>query len=192
MNPDRYKPYVSRKKKNRGMIKVFLVVAASITLFVSANIVWAGTITPTVSVSGAVSAVCKAGTTGSLAFSIDPSLAGPISATVTDATVFCSNGTPFTVTAVSTNKGGSAASCAGAGITGTLKDASNNLMDYTFTCNVYTSGGVPSGTNGGTGQGHGSGKDVRLGMGGSIAATSYQNAPASATYADTITLTITY
>ncbi len=169
-----------------------LSAVTTIILLASANIAWAGTITPTVSVSGAVNAVCKAGTTGSLAFTIDPSLAGPISATVTDATVFCSNGTPFTITAVSTNKGGSAASCAGAGITGTLKDASNNLMDYTFTCSVYTGAGSPSGTNAGTGQGHGSGKDVRLGMGGSIAAANYQNAPVSATYADTITLTITY
>ena len=152
----------------------------------------AAQIQPQVTVSGALNAACKAGTVGSLAFGIDPSLAGPISATVTDATVFCSNGTPFTVTALSTNKGGSAASCAGAGITGTLKDASNNLMDFTFICSVYTVGGIPSGTNAGTGKGHGSGMDVRLGMGGSIAATSYQNAPVSATYSDTITLTITY
>lgn len=148
----------------------------------------AGTITPTVSVTGAVSGVCKAGTAGTLSFAIDPSLGGPIAATRTDATVFCTNGTPFTVTAVSANKGGAPANCAssGGGITGTLKDGSNT-MDYTFTCGV-------NGTNGntGAGQGLGPGKDISLGIGGSIAATSYQNSLVSASYADTITLTITY
>jgi spore coat protein U-like protein len=151
--------------------------------------VFAGTISPTVGVTGTLNGVCKAGTTGSLAFTIDPSLAGPLAATKTDATVFCSNGTAFTVTAASLNKGGAAATCAssGSGITGTLKDASNNLMDYSFKCGVNGTTG-----NTGTGQGHGSGKDLTLGIAGSIAAASYQNAPVSATYADTVTLTITY
>lgn len=192
MNLNLYTLCVSKKNCNCGLGRLLSAATATIILLASTSIVWAATITPTVGVTGTVSAICKAGTTGSLTFTIDPSLAGPISATVTDATVFCSNGTPFSVTAVSTNKGGSAISCVSPGITGTLKDASNNLMDYTFMCSVYTSGGVPSGTNGGTGQGHGSGKDVRLGLGGTIAATSYQNAPVSTTYGDTITLTITY
>jgi len=171
---------------NKNRIIQWLVALALTSM---AGSVFAGTISPTVNVTGTLSGVCKAGTAGSLAFTIDPSLAGPIAATKTDATVFCSNGMPFTVTAESTNKGGGAASCAssGSGITGTLKDASNNLMDYTFKCGI-------NGTadNTGTGQGHGSGKDVTLGIAGSIAATSYQNAPVSATYADTVTLTITY
>ncbi|MGV8056527.1 MAG: spore coat protein U domain-containing protein [Smithellaceae bacterium] len=150
----------------------------------------AGSIAPSVTVAGAVSAACKAGTTGSLAFSIDPSAVGPISATTTDTTVFCSKGTNFTVTASSANKGGSAASCAGAGITGQLKDGANT-MNYIFSCNVYNSGS-PSGTNAGTGQGFGAGNDLRLGLGGSITASSYQNAPVSSSYTDTISLTIAY
>jgi hypothetical protein len=150
--------------------------------------VFAGTISPTVSVTATLSGVCKTGTAGSLAFTIDLSLAGPTAATKTDATVFCSNGTAFTVTAASINKGGAAASCAssGSGITGTLKDASNNLMDYTFKCGVNGTAG-----NAGTGQGHGSGKDVTLGIECWIAAASYQNATVSTTYVDTVTLTIT-
>jgi len=147
-----------------------------------------GTISPTVSVTGSITGICKAGTTGTLSFTIDPSLAGPIMATRTDATVFCSNGTPFTITAASLNQGGVAASCASSsgGITGTLKNGSNT-MAYTFACGV-------NGTNGntGTGQGFGAGKDVGIGITGSITAASYQNAPVSASYADTITLTVTY
>jgi hypothetical protein len=150
--------------------------------------VLAGSIAPTVGVTGTLSGVCKMGTNGNMAFTIDPSLAGPILATVTDATVFCSKNAPFTVTAVSLNKGGVDASCAssGGGITGTLKDGANT-MDYTFTC------GIDGGTsNAGIGKGFGAPHDVTLGIAGSIAATSYQTAVASTLYADTITLTISY
>lgn len=143
---------------------------------------------PTVPVTASVTAHCKAGIAGSVHFDIDPSLAGPITAApVTDATVFCSKGAAFTVTATSLNKPAAAASCAGAGITGTV---TNGLfpMDYTFTCSV--AGG---GTNAGTGNGFGAGTDIALGIAGSIPATSYQNAPiGNNTYTDTITLTITY
>jgi len=157
---------------------------------VMAGSIIAATVTPapTVPVTGAVSGVCKAGVAGSVSFTIDPSLAGPIAATVTDATLFCSNGTPFNVTAASLNQGGPAASCAssGAGVTGTLKDGVNT-MNYTFKCGVNGTA-----NNTGTGKGHGAGKDVTLGMSGSISAASYQDAVVSASYADTITLTITY
>jgi len=163
--------------------------AAVLTVLLSmAGISIGGTISPTVSITGSVVGMCKAGTAGTLSFTIDPSVAGPITATRTDATVFCSNGSPFTITAASLNKGGAAANCAGSagGITGTLKDGANT-MNYTFTCGVNGTTG-----NTGTGQGFGSGKDVSIGIGGSITAASYQNAPVSSSYADTVTLTITY
>jgi len=180
---------MSPENRYRGLrTKYTEFLAGFIVVFAIANSVSAAQMQPTVTVSGTVSGVCRAGTTGSLSFTIDPSLAGPISATATDATVFCSNGTPFTVTAASLNKGGAASDCSssGSGITGTLKDGAN-VMDYTFTCAVD---GTTS--NLGTGKGHGSGKDVALGIAGSIAATSYTDAPVSSGYADTITLTITY
>jgi hypothetical protein len=60
-------------------------------------------------------------------------------------------------------------------------------MDYTFTCGVDGTAG-----NTGTGQGHGAGRDISLGIAASIGAASYQNAPVSAGYSDTVTLTITY
>ena len=182
-----------KNMEDKKMKKLLLAVGtATFLMSVLAGSVFAGSITPTVAVSGTVIGTCKAGTTGSLSFSIDPSLAGPIAATVTDATVFCSKGDAFTVTAVSANYGGSPATCAGGGITGTLKDSSADTMNYTFTCSVYNSGGTPSSTNGGTGKGFGTGNDVRLGLGGSILAAAYQNAPVGTTYADTITLTIAY
>jgi spore coat protein U-like protein len=172
------------------MKKVIIEAAAGVTLIVmvAASGAYAGQIQPAVTVSGVLNGVCRAGTSGAVTFTIDPSLAGPIPAAATNATVFCTKGTPFTVTAASANKGGSAASCAssGGGITGTLKDGAN-LMDYTFTCGVDGTAG-----NTGTGKGHGSGMDVNLGIAASITAASYQNAAVSSSYADTLTLTITY
>ncbi len=166
------------KKALLGAVAAVTIVMAAVGGAYAANLIG-----PTVTVNGTVSGLCKAGAAGVMSFSIpDPSAAGPITATVTtDATVFCTNKTPFTVTASSLNKALPAASCAGGGITGTLKDAGNNTMDYTFTC-----GGA------GTGQGFGGGKDQALGIGGSISSTAYSNATASATYLDTVTLTITY
>ena len=172
-------------KKYKYSVMAWFVISALASM---AGSVLAGSISPTVGVTGTLNGVCKAGATGTMAFTIDPSLAGPILATVTDATVFCTNTAPFTVTAASLNKGGAAASCAssGGGITGTLKTGANT-MDYTFTC------GVNAGTgNTGTGQGFGAAKFVTLGIAGSIAAASYQNAAVSALYTDTITLTISY
>jgi spore coat protein U-like protein len=168
---------MKRFKKLFVLVSVITVVV----IYMAGSALAAGTISPTVAVTGTLNAKCTAGTTGAMAFTIDPSLAGPIAATVTDATVFCSKNAPFTVTAESLNKGGVAASCAGAGITGTLKDGANT-MDYTFIC----------GTGSGTGQGFGVGKDQALGITGSIASASYQDAAVSALYADTVTLTITY
>jgi hypothetical protein len=57
----------------------------------------------------------------------------------------------------------------------------------TFKCGV---GGTTGNT--GVGGGFGSAKFVALGISGSITAASYQDVPASALYADTVTLTIAY
>jgi spore coat protein U-like protein len=143
----------------------------------------AGSIAPTVSVTGTVSGLCKVNAAGVMSFTIsDPSVAGPIAATVsTDASIYCTKNSPYTVTAVSTNAGGSAAACSGAGITGTLKDSSSDTMSYTFTCGANS-----------TGSGFGSGNSKALGIGGSIASAAYINAPVSSSYADTITITVSY
>jgi spore coat protein U-like protein len=160
-------------------MRVLAAIAISVAMVGGA---YAADIKPMVSVTGSVGGLCKAGTAGVMSFSIpDPSVPGPITATVTDATVFCTKDTPFTVTAASLNNGAPEASCAAGGITGTLIDGINT-MDYTFTC----------GSAAGTGQGFGGGNDQSLGLAGSIASSAYANAPARALYADTVTLTITY
>lgn len=176
----------SRKyQKEVVMKKAMLVAAAAVimVLFVVGG-AYAGTINPTVAVNGSVSGLCKAGTAGILTFAItDPSFAGGYTASVTDATVLCTKNTTFTVTAQSLNNPAAPATCGGAGITGALKESvSGYLMNYTFTC------GNPSGT----GAGFGAGTAQNLNLAGSIAQAAYQNAPVSATYGDTVTLTITY
>lgn len=165
-------------------MKRYMIVLAAIAIFVAmVGGAYAGQIQPTVDVKGTVNGTCKAGTAGALMFTIDPSSTGSIAASVTtNATVFCTKNMLFTVTALSANKGGTAASCASpGGITGTLVDGSNR-MDYTFTC----------GTAGGTGQGFAAGNDQSLNIDGSIAQAAYQSAAASTLYADTVTLTIAY
>jgi spore coat protein U-like protein len=162
------------------MKRVMLSTAIVMIAIAMGGSVFAGTLSPTVSVSGTVLEVCTGGTGGVLAFgNIDPSAAGPLSATPTEAYVKCTYGTDFSVAAASTNKGDPAASCAGAGITGRLKDAGTNTMDYAFTC-----------TGSGTGDGF-LGSGVALGLGASIASAEYGDAPAGS-YSDNVTLTITY
>ena len=161
-----------------------LLVAMMIVMTVVGG-AFAASTSESVTVNGSVSGLCKPGTSGVMSFSIpDPSAPGPIAATITtDASVFCSNGAPFTVQAASTNFGAPAATCASlsGGITGQLKDGANT-MNYTFTC----------GTAGGTGAGFAGGNDQKLTIAGSIAQAAYINAPVSALYADTILLTISY
>lgn len=166
------------------MKKLSVVVAVAIMVIAMAGSVVAGSLTETVAVTGSVSQKCTVGANGVMAFTIDTSTTpGPILATVTtDATVFCATNTPFKVTAVSTNKGGSAASCATATpVTGTLMSVGGSTIEYAFTCD----GG------GGIGKGFGSGMSVPLGITGSIPLANYQNAVA-ASYTDTMTLTIAY
>jgi len=167
-------------------MKRYMIVLAAIAIVIAmvSGAYAAGSVSEPVAVTATVSGLCKVGTSGAMSFAIpDPSVAGPIGATIaTNATVFCSNATPFTVTAASQNNPALPVTCGGAGITGTLKDASSNTMNYTFTC----------GTAGGTGAGFAVGKDQPLNIAGSIAQAAYINAAASATYADTVTLTINY
>jgi len=165
------------------MKRLMVLLVAMMIVMTVAGGAFAASTSENVTVNGSVSGLCKPATAGVMSFAIlDPSAAGPIAATVTtDASVLCSNGAPFTVTAASTNFGGSAVVCAGpGGMTGTLKDAGNNTMNYTFIC----------GSGGGTGAGFSN--PLNVGIGGSIAQAAYQNAPVSATYADLVILTISY
>ena len=164
---------------------MLVAVAAVAIVMVAVGGAYAGSIQPSVAVNGSVSGLCKAGQSGILTFAItDPSSAGPYTASVTDTTVLCTKTTTFTVTAASANKPALPASCGGAGITGTLIDpvVPGATMDYTFICNNAS----------GTGAGFGAGTAQNLNLAGSIVQAQYQNAPVSAGYKDTITLTISY
>lgn len=175
------------------MKKLMVVLAAMAFVIIMVGGAYADTaVGPNVTVNAAVAKSCVAGTAGVLDFVIDPSSAAlTINAGLTkQATVFCSNKMPFTMTAQSTNKGGGEADCynAGAGITGILWDGGTATpMNYTFVCNVANSN-----TNGSNGKGFGTGKDVSLGISASIAQSEYQLGDAGAAYQDIITMTITY
>lgn len=144
---------------------------------------------PAVNATAAVVGVCEWYQDGEMAFAVDPSAGGPISATVIrQPKVKCTNQTAFTVAAVSANKGGVLASCAApGGITGSLRSQSNpaHAFDYTFTC----------GTGAGVGAGFGAGREQDAGVGGvggTVTPAQYAEAVAHADYQDTVTLVVTY
>jgi spore coat protein U-like protein len=164
------------------MKKTLMIAVVMLITLIVATGAFAASIAPapTVTVNGTVSAVCTLFTSGTtLNFTIDPSFAGPISATQTgsNTAVKCTNGHAFTVTAASLF--GGSGDCT-LGITGTLKDAGANTIPYTFTC------------ANGTGTGFGGGQEKNLAIAASVTALQYQAAVVSATYTDTVTLTISY
>jgi spore coat protein U-like protein len=167
------------------------LVAAVALVVATAGGVSAAQVTPApvVNATATVIGVCAWFQDGDIAFNVDPSAGGAISATVgKQPMVKCTNQTPFTVAASSANKGGVAASCAApSGITGTLRSQSNaaHTFDYTFTCG--------SGTGVGAGFGVGKEQDVGVGgVGGLVSPAQYSEAVAHADYQDTVTLIVTY
>lgn len=126
----------------------------------------------TLAVSATIAAICKFSAASTpLAFgSIDPSLS--TDKVVTANVLYkCSNGTA------------SAGVTATGGLTRTMTDTVTpaNTLGYTLSF----SGGTQTGT------GFGSGKDLTLVVTGTITAAQYQNAVASTTYAENVTLNIT-
>ena len=164
----------------KGYLKV--LIAAGLVVAASAGEASAVTLlpAPTVTVNGAVQSQCGAAVNGALDISIDPSLTGAQAITITTpATVKCSNQRAITISAAS---GGSGSSSGTGTLNGTMKNGVN-VINYSLTFN-----------NNITGQGFGSGKDVTIITGGSVAQTDAENAVylAAGTYTDTVTLTITY
>jgi hypothetical protein len=122
---------------------------------------------------------CEWQSDGTMSFLIDPASAGPILASVTQPVVKCAVGLPFTVLASSANAGGALGSCP---ITGVLRNGAGQEIPYTVSCAA-----------GGVGQGVGAAEPaIDLGVGGSVAAADYQNAPFGGGYADRVTFQITY
>lgn len=139
-----------------------------------ATAAFAASSTNTLTVNATVNGTCKfVSTTSTLAFgAIDPS--GTSAATASTTTAYrCTTGT---TASVSKDDG---LNPSGVGVP-RLSDGSSHFMPYALTL----TGGTQVGT------GHGAGQDKTLTVGGSIAVTDFQNAPAGA-YVDTVTLTIT-
>lgn len=164
----------------KGFIKV--LVAAGLVVAATAGEASAASLLPqpTVTVNGTVQSQCGSAVNGVMNISIDPSLTGVQAITInTPATVKCSNQRAITISAASAGSGSSS----GTGtLNGTMKNG-GNAINYSMTFN-----------NNITGQGFGSGKDVTIITGGSVAQTDAENAVylAAGTYTDTVTLTITY
>lgn len=144
--------------------------AAAALILVSATGIAAAAGSTTLAVGASVKATCTFSATSTpLAFGmIDPSSTGPITASA-NVLYKCTNGTP------------SAGVTATGGNTRTMTEAGGKTLPYTLSF----SGGTQ------TGAGFGSGKDLTLAVTGTVAQTDYQNATASNTYAENVTLNIT-
>lgn len=77
------------------MKKLILVAALAITTVGSTA--WGAAVTAVIGVSATVVGTCKVITTGSIAFTLDPSSGSDASGTVANPTFWCTRGTPFTV-----------------------------------------------------------------------------------------------
>jgi len=125
--------------------------------------------TTTVAVSATVAGTCKFESTGSVNFTLDPSVGGNVNGTVTQPTFRCTKGVSYTISDdYGQNKSGT---------TRQMKHANQNeFIPYSFT---YTA----------SGSGSGYGTLVTMDISATVAGNDYINASAG-TYSDTVTLTI--
>lgn len=146
-----------------------MIMAAMIIVAMAGSAIAAGTITPQVNVAGSITGKCSVVTSpGDITFTIDPSLAGPINATVgTQPVIKCSKNHPYTVACTSAN-------------TFNLVWGANSIP-YTFSCPAN-----------GSGNGFGAAGGVTMAIGGQVVATDYADAPVGGPYNDTVTITVTY
>lgn len=149
------------------MVKRILLIVAIAMIALSG--VASASDTATVTVSATVVGTCKFLTDGSVSFSLDPSVGGNVSGTVTQPTFWCTKGTSYTIT----DDDGLNES----GTTHQMKHASlNEYIPYSFS---YTS----------TGTGSGRTTTLTMNIASSVNEADYQNASAGS-YSDTVTLTI--
>ena len=125
--------------------------------------------TTTVAVSASVTGTCKFLSGGTISYTLDPSVGGNVSGTVSQPTFWCTKGSSYTITDDNgANKSGT---------TYRMKHASlAEYIPYSFT---YTS----------TGTGSGRGTTLTMNIGSQVLGSDYQNASAG-NYSDTVTLTI--
>ncbi|MGH8397835.1 MAG: Csu type fimbrial protein [Gammaproteobacteria bacterium] len=151
----------------------------------------------TFTVTATVAASCKTAAANNIAFgSLDPSSIVADTYLSNSIKVQCTKKTPFTVLMDAGTNPGTAGNVA----TRQMKDAAGDFLPYHL-CTVNPCTGdianVTPATGGnvnlaGTGTGTGSGNAVTLNFFGEVALTDLQLAVASASYTDTITVTISY
>lgn len=156
------------------MKKSMLILAIAI-VFTMVSQAFAASVAPIVTATGNVNTKCTWISDGTITFDIDPSGTGVITANTTangtDPKVKCTKDTTYGVACTSAHS---------------LKltignDGTTDPIDYTITgCATPI-----------TGTGFGSGKEVNIPVGVSIAQSAYENAQVGA-HVDTITVTVTY
>lgn len=149
------------------MKRILLIVAIAM---IALSGVASASDTATVTVSATVAGTCKFLSGGSVSFSLDPSVGGNVTGTVTQPTFWCTKGTNYTIT---DDDGGYES-----GTTHRMKhETLTEYIPYSFT---YTS----------TGTGTGRTATLTMNIASSVAAADYLDASAG-NYSDTVTLTIT-
>ncbi len=131
---------------------------------------------PIGNVSGTVTNACVVSqSAGALTFTIDPSVVGSTTAAIPqDLLIKCTMAAPVNITATS--------ACGGAApvLDSSYPACGGSTIPYTFT---FLPGAV--------GQGFGAGKDIALGIGGTVTSANYANAPVGS-YGDLQTITVSY
>lgn len=151
-------------------MKTLVAVLVAIGILMMGGIAFAAG-TTTVGVSANVLGRCGFNTAGTVAFGdIDPTNAPVVTPTITQPTLWCTNGTTYTIT---DDKG-----LHESGTTFRMQHDTDatQFIPYTFT---YTASGTGAGKT----------SPITMNIGASIAAGTYSDAKAGA-YADTVTLTI--
>jgi hypothetical protein len=178
----------AREAKKEEDMKKFLLVSMAVLFVISLAVnAFAATLTDTVSVTANVKSSCSTAVPGAMSITVDPSSSSNQNFTVTTpATMECTKNKTNNVTATSLNGGAINVACSQSGITGfTLKAPVSALtIAYTFKCDPSIIGQGFSGPS----------KDVSFNIGGLVLGTDAQVADYSngETYADTVTLTVTY
>lgn len=149
--------------------KLGLVAALCASGFLGSNLALAGD-TATVAVSATVVGTCKFNSGGTLDFTLDPSVGGAVSGTVSQPQFWCTKGASYSL---SDDNGLNES-----GTTHRMKHAS--LAEYIPYSFAYTASGT----------GTGPGTPINMDIAAQVLAADYLNASAGS-YADTVTLTIT-
>jgi spore coat protein U-like protein len=153
-------------------MKKILAITAAVAVIAMAGSAFAASTTTTVAVSASITGACTVASAGSIAYgALDPLTGGAVSAVLTQPVVKCTNGLSVTIT---DDKG-----LHEVGAQAYMSNGGTGTIPYTF-------------SHAGTVTGLGSGTDLPIALSAvGLVIGNYDSAPAG-TYADTITLTLTF